>query len=70
MSADRRPASPEEIGEARWIWQNDDDLVIDDNAEVLPVEYGMWVQAWVWVPAPENAVTEYIEGLKKKEERS
>ena len=63
-SEDRRPGTTEELEEARAIWQEGDELVIDDGATVLPVEYGMWVQAWVWVSAPANAIDDYVNGLK------
>lgn len=27
-----------------------DDLSVDDNAEILEVDNGYWVQSWTWVP--------------------
>lgn len=27
-----------------------DDLGVDDNAEILEVDSGFWVQSWTWVP--------------------
>jgi hypothetical protein len=27
-----------------------DDLSVDDDAEVLKVEHGYWVQSWAWMP--------------------
>lgn len=30
-----------------------DDIEIDDVAGTSPTDEGTWVQAWVWVPAPE-----------------
>jgi len=43
------PATPEQISEARAIYQSDD-VKIDDDAiisDALPE--GVWVQAWVWL---------------------
>jgi hypothetical protein len=33
--------------------QTDDDLEIDDTPLVSVADSGVWVSAWVWVPAPE-----------------
>lgn len=33
----------------------DDDVLIPCKAKVSASEYGAFVQAWVWVPAPDEA---------------
>lgn len=32
---------------------SDDDIEIDDNAAISKGEEGCWVEAWVWVAAPQ-----------------
>ena len=44
-----RATYAEQIEKARG--QTSDDLEIDDNPEVSAGDDGVWVQAWVWVPA-------------------
>ena len=44
-----RVAYADQIGEARR--QANDELEIDDYPEVSAGDDGVWVQAWVWVPA-------------------
>jgi len=46
---DRRPATPEEIGAARELYANDDDIEVDGGAQVSETDDGVWVQAWVFV---------------------
>ena len=45
--------STEAIREVRRVTSvgagEDDDVAVDDDAEVLEVENGHWVQAWLWV---------------------
>ncbi len=47
------PATPEQIQRARQLYaeRSDDDVEIDDNATISESENGVWVSAWVWVPA-------------------
>jgi len=51
--ADR--AAPDEIAQARDIYA-DDNLEIDDDARVSRpgADNGVWVAAWVWVPAADD----------------
>lgn len=44
-------ATRDEIDEARSLYERDD-VNIDDDALVSRADEGVWVQAWVWVPAP------------------
>lgn len=36
----------------QYAYGADDNIEIDDNAQVLDAEGGVWVQAWVWVSTP------------------
>jgi hypothetical protein len=44
------------IGEARALYEvgSDDNIEIDDNAQINAAEGGTWVAAWVWVPDEEE----------------
>jgi len=55
MSNRFRAATPEQIKSARdgYAKGSDDNIEIDDNAKCSPTAFGTWVQAWVWVAAPE-----------------
>jgi len=46
------PATEAEIAEARRRY-GDDDIQVDDNALASKGDGGIWVQGWVWLPAPE-----------------
>ena len=49
--ADPTYASPEQIQAARNLYacDSDDNIAIDDGAEVSETDDGAWVQAWVYV---------------------
>lgn len=38
---------------------SDNDIEIDDEPALSHADSGCWVQAWVWVPAPEAPETEH-----------
>lgn len=47
-----RPATDEELAWARanYAKPSNDDIEIDDNAQVSEAPEGVWVQAWVYIP--------------------
>ena len=47
------PSNDEIIALAERMYGSDDIQIYDDT-KVDPVEEGAWVQAWLWVPYPEN----------------
>lgn len=55
---ERTKASPEQIEEARRLYA-DDDLAIDDDADLSPIPPeqggGYWVSAWVYIDPDEES---------------
>ena len=49
-------ATPEQIEEAQRCYGGDD-IQIDHNARCSVVDNGFWVQAWVWLEADEQEVS-------------
>ena len=49
-------ATPEQIAEARQLYADgsNNDVEVDDNAACSRAKHGVWVQAWVWLPADEK----------------
>lgn len=47
-------ATPAQLERARLLY-GEDDVQIDEDAVVSETEDGVWVQAWVWLPKPEDA---------------
>lgn len=50
------------IKKARAMYASDD-VEIDDDAKVSSSDLGVYVQAWVWVPYPEQDSTTITEGV-------
>lgn len=47
------PATEEQIAAARDEYGSDD-IQIDSDAQISEADDGYWVQAWVWIDAPEE----------------
>ena len=54
MDEEAQEQSSEEMRGARvraqYSVDSDDDTNVDDDAEVMKVEAGYWVQSWLWIP--------------------
>lgn len=51
-SESRRAATKEEILKIRY-WHGmsaADDVQVDEDADVVDVDEGIWVQGWLWLP--------------------
>ena len=56
----RPPATAKQIKRARDLYvDNDRDIEVDDDAVTSVAEdgTGVWVQAWVWLPAEEGGAS-------------
>ena len=45
-----------EVRRAASVEADEDYVAVDDDAEVLEVENGHWVQAWLWVQKDESSI--------------
>jgi len=61
MNEDPRNATKEEIEAAREVieaFRALDEIEVDDGAEAIPVDVGVWVAGWIFVRKPDEDLAE------------